>query len=69
MERSNSANTPSIWKSALPAGVARVDALAIEVQVDPGVLQLVKEAHEVCRGHSQPTSGQSILGSLPMTSR
>jgi hypothetical protein len=28
-----------------------LDALAIEVQVDPGAFQLAKEAHEVCRGH------------------
>jgi hypothetical protein len=46
MLRSNSANTQHLEQRLAGRG-ARVDALAIEVQVDPGVLQLAKKGHEV----------------------
>jgi len=45
--RSNSANTPSIWKSARPAGVVVSDRLLFEIEIASGGVEFAQKADEV----------------------
>src|SRR6516162_3005136 len=42
--RSNSANTPSIWKSARPAGVVVSDRLLFEIEIASGGVEFAQKA-------------------------
>jgi hypothetical protein len=52
--RSNSANTPSIWKRARPAGGGCVNRLLFEIEVPPSDVEFAKKADKILQRSAKP---------------